>query len=134
MKSGSVSKNDAFYTGDQGMVCGIAGDNQSCPRKRVACYFPNWAYPRHSIEHLDVNICTHVIYSFAILSLSTHTMVPQDDWVDIQLGHYKQCVELKKKNPKLKAIIALGGWTDSQDKNKYKTLLSSASRRATFIQ
>jgi len=34
----------------------------------------------------------------------------------------------------LKAIIALGGWTDSQDKNKYKTLLSSASRRATFIQ
>ena len=61
-------------------------------------------------------------------------MVPHDDRVDIQLGHYKQCVELKKKNPKLKAIIALGGWTDSRDINKYKMLLSSASRRATFTQ
>src|SRR6266487_4630761 len=79
--------------------------------KKVVCYWPNW---RHSTLHpqdIDANLCTHINYAFAILDphlLTIKLYEPQDDKFISQIN------ALKKKNPDLKLLISLGGWTDSE--------------------
>ena len=70
---------------------------------------------KHLVDDIDVNICTHVIYSFAVLNPTTYEMKVFDSWLDLDLNNYANFVGLKSKNPNVKLIIALGGWTDSQN-------------------
>lgn len=98
---------------------------------RFVCYYPNWSF---SPDNIDPNLCTHLIYSFASLDEATFTMVPSDTRTDIRNGWYLQFTGLKAKNPQLKTMIALGGWTDSTDgTNKYSKLVSSDANIAKFV-
>jgi chitinase len=47
-------------------------------------------------------------------------------------GHYKKVVNLKQKNPKLKVLIAIGGW--SEDSGKYSDMVDKPENRKVFIQ
>ena len=42
-------------------------------------------------------------------------------------------VLLKNKNPDLKVILAVGGWSDSGD-NKYSLLVNSPTNRRNFVR
>ena len=62
-----------------------------------------------------------------------------DTWLDLEEGgglkNYQVFMELRRQNPNVKLIIALGGWTDSQDnKAAYKMIMSTAANRAQFIK
>ena len=90
---------------------------------------------KHLVDDIDVNICTHVIYSFAVLNPTTYEMKVFDSWLDLNLNNYANFVGLKSKNPNVKLIIALGGWTDSQNNaNAYKTMFADSAKRLNFAK
>ena len=86
---------------------------------KIVCYFTNWAtyrqvlgfaLPRHNHplmfalqggqgkfdpEHIDPNICTHIIYGFAVLDSNTLLMKSHDPYADLTDG--KPDLRLKDK-------------------------------------
>jgi chitinase len=102
------------------------------------CYFPNWSTYRSGIgkfgvDNINPNLCTHVIYAFAVLDAASFNMKVYDSNVDINSQFYAKFVALKSQNPKLKVLIALGGATDSQG-GKYTQLVSSQSKIDSFVK
>lgn len=73
------------------------------------------------------------MYAFAVLDGSTYTIKTFDSWTDISLQGYAKFVGLKTKNPSLKTMISIGGWTDSHDGAKYSNLVASTTRINTFV-
>ena len=89
----------------------------------------------YNVDNIDPNMCTHLIYGFAVLDPKTFTIKPADPWGDIDDPNnpgYAKFVALKKKNPQLTTMIAIGGWTDSED-GKYSQLVSDSTNIATFV-
>lgn len=55
---------------------------------KVVCYFTNWAWyrqegGRYVPEDIDADLCTHIIYGFAVLDGSSLTIKTHDSWADI---------------------------------------------------
>lgn len=122
---------------------------------RIVCYFPNWGYHRtggivtslnwsflnvaitgdgrYVVDDVDPSLCTHVIYAFAKLDGTSYTIQPNDETVDIDSGFYQKFVELKFKNPKLVTMIAIGGFDDSNDGDKYSRLVRNSNNIRTFV-
>ncbi len=51
--------------------------------KRVVCYYPNWAYYRtgagkYTVDDVDPGLCTHVVYSFAVLNTANFGVKAHD--------------------------------------------------------
>jgi len=111
-----------------------------CGDKKVVCYYPNWAYYRRGkgkflIEDINVHMCTHLVYSFVVLQTQKFTVKIFDKWLDIDLKNYEKFIAMKKKNPKLKVLVAIGGWTDSQNHaGAYSKLFRNEANRATFVK
>ncbi|CAG7827268.1 unnamed protein product, partial [Allacma fusca] len=78
---------------------------------------------------INSNLCTHVIYGFAVLDPNELLIKVFDPWADIDNRFYEQIVALKSKG--IKVSIAIGGWNDSLG-DKYSRLVSSPSARAKF--
>ncbi|XP_059479869.1 probable chitinase 10 [Neocloeon triangulifer] len=105
---------------------------------KVICYFTNWAIYRPGIgkyraEDIDTNLCTHVLYGFAVLDGSTLTIKSHDPWADFDdgLALYSKVSALRQKG--VKVLLALGGWNDSLG-DKYSRLVSTQSSRSRFIK
>ncbi|KAF5303798.1 hypothetical protein FQR65_LT08134 [Abscondita terminalis] len=103
---------------------------------KVVCYFTNWAWYRQEAgkyvpEDIDPNLCTHVVYGFAVLDPNTLTIKPHDSWADIDNNFYTRVTAYKSKG--VKVLIAIGGWNDSLG-NKYSRLVNDPSLRARFIE
>lgn len=102
----------------------------------MVCYFTNWAWYRPGIgkykpDDIDANLCTHIVYGFAVLNGQTLTMKTHDPWADVDNNFYTRVVEYKKKG--IKVSIAIGGWNDSLG-DKYSRLVRDAAARARFIE
>ena len=105
---------------------------------KVVCYFTNWGHYREgraqfSPRDVDPSLCTHINYGFAVLHPENLTVVPLDDWTDIQNKFYSQLVGLRKSNPRLKVLLAVGGWNDSEG-DKYSRLVASQENIARFVE
>lgn len=103
---------------------------------KVVCYFTNWAWYRKGLgrytpDDINTDLCTHVIYGFAVLDYSELTLRTHDSWADIDNNFYTRVSGLKSKG--IKVSLALGGWNDSQG-DKYSRLVRSAVARAKFIR
>ncbi|XP_076244080.1 putative chitinase 10 [Calliopsis andreniformis] len=103
---------------------------------KVICYFTNWAWYRQEggkflPEDIDVNLCTHVLYGFAVLDGSQLTIKSHDPWADIDNKFYERIAALKSKG--IKVLMAIGGWNDSAG-DKYSRLVNSPSARRKFIE
>ena len=97
--------------------------------------FPMVGQGNFKVGNIDVNLCTHLVYAFAVLNTQSFTLKIFDDWLDKSLKNYEKFVDLKKSNPNLKTLIAIGGWTDSQ-KNaaSYKKMFKSKSLMQKFAR
>lgn len=54
---------------------------------KVVCYFTNWAWYRQSggkylPSDIDPNLCTHIVYGFAVLNGDELIIKPHDSWAD----------------------------------------------------
>ena len=112
-------------------------ESESKAPMRVGCYYSSSSYWRredkYTVENIQADLCTHIIYSFMLLDPVTFLMKIGDDQLDVQLGNIKNFTDLKKTNPGVKLIVALGGWNDSRKPGLYSTLLASPSKRAAFV-
>ncbi|XP_054011753.1 probable chitinase 10 [Hylaeus anthracinus] len=103
---------------------------------KVICYFTNWAWYRQEggkflPEDIDTDLCTHVLYGFAVLDGSQLTIKSHDPWADIDNKFYERIAALKSKG--IKVLMAIGGWNDSAG-DKYSRLVNSPSARRRFIE
>ena len=112
-------------------------ESESKAPMRVGCYYSSSSYWRredkYTVENIQADLCTHIIYSFVLLDPETFLMKIGDDQLDVQLGNIKNFTDLKKTNPGVKLMVALGGWNDSRKPGLYSTLLASPSKRAAFV-
>lgn len=86
-----------------------------------------------TVDMIDPSLCTHYIYSFAKLNdVTCDSIEVLDEWADINLKGYEKFVALKDKNPNIKTMIAIGGWTDSLT-DKYSQLVANPDKIANFV-
>ena len=53
--------------------------------------FTNWAYYRkkggkYTPDDIDIDLCTHIVYGFAVLDKNTFQMIAHDSYVDEDKG------------------------------------------------
>lgn len=51
------------------------------------CYFTNWAWYRQGVgkylpSDIDPDLCTHIVYGFAVLNGNQLVIKPHDSWAD----------------------------------------------------
>ncbi|XP_028265606.1 acidic mammalian chitinase-like [Parambassis ranga] len=100
---------------------------------RLVCYFTNWSQYRPGQgkflpSDLDPNLCTHLIYAFSGINEANELVTIE--WNDEEL--YKSFNGLKQRNPNLKTLLAVGGWTFGTQ--KFTTMVSTQASRNAFIQ
>lgn len=83
------------------------------------------------MENIDPTLCTHVIYSFTGLTESGEVAI-LDTWNEISLNALTRFVNLKKLNPKLKVLVAMGGY--NQGSVTYSRVASSATLRSAMVE
>lgn len=81
-------------------------------------------------ENIDIKLCTHIIYSYAVLDDETLVMKPRDHVIDIDMKMYERVTKFKTLGKKV--LIALGGKMDSRG-DKYGKLLTDTTARKHFI-
>ncbi|KAK2186799.1 hypothetical protein NP493_188g01013 [Ridgeia piscesae] len=105
------------------------------PNYKRICYYTNWGQYRPKLgkflpEDIDPTLCTHIIYAFGMLK---HNKLKAFEWNDEtkpwRVGMFDRVIALKKKNPALKVLLAVGGWT-AGTKEMGKMLASAANRTA----
>lgn len=91
---------------------------------KVIAYYPAWGlYLNEPLSKQSVSQLTHINYAFA--NISDGQVVLGDPNADLQ--NFKQLRQLKAANPKLRALISVGGWTWSGGFSD--AALTSASRQ-----
>jgi chitinase len=84
-------------------------------------------------EQIDPFLCTHVIYSFA--KVTGNSLAPYE-WNDLSepwmRGMYERTIDLKKQNPSLKVLLAVGGWTHGS--GPFSVMVNNPTSRAAFVQ
>ncbi|KAK3917613.1 putative chitinase 10, partial [Frankliniella fusca] len=104
---------------------------------KVVCYYTNWSQYRPKVgkftpEDIEADLCTHVIFAFGWLKKGKlSSFESNDETKDGKLGLYERIMALKKANPKLKVLLAIGGW--SFGTQKFKDMSKSRYARQTFI-
>ncbi|XP_030277720.1 acidic mammalian chitinase-like [Sparus aurata] len=106
---------------------------QTVSSTKLVCYFTNWSQYRPGTgrflpSNVDPNLCTHLIYAFAIISPSSE--LTTYEWNDDVL--YKSFNELKHINPQLKTLLAVGGWNFGT--TQFTNMVTNPANRQRFIQ
>jgi chitinase len=106
-------------------------------QERVIGYWEAWNSDRpcgrQSIGEIPVEYLTHLYVSFAYIS--TDFKITNMD--DIATSVYRDVGAVKQRNPNVKLVIALGGWTFSDPgpwQDVFPTMVSTKENRATFIK
>lgn len=105
--------------------------------RKIVCYYTNWSQYRPKVgkfvpENIDPFVCTHVIFAFGWMK--NNKVSPFDSTDDTKGGKkglYQRVTELKSQNPRLKVLLAIGGWSFGTE--KFKTMASNKYNRRLFI-
>jgi chitinase len=103
----------------------------------VVCYYTNWSQYRNEggkffPENIDPFLCTHIIYAFA--KITNGQLAPfewNDESTDWSKGMYERTIDLKKINPNLKILLAVGGWT--MESTDFSNMVTTDAARASFV-
>lgn len=81
---------------------------------KVVCYYTNWSQYRLKVgkfspEDIIPDLCTHIIFAFGWLKKGKlSSFESNDETKDGKPGLYERMENLKKANPKLKTLLAIG--------------------------
>ncbi|CAL1532903.1 unnamed protein product [Lymnaea stagnalis] len=83
--------------------------------KKIFCYYSSFAQTRHGVgyfipENINPFLCTHIIYAFVDISSDGRDLRPFNRNDQGENGLYARTQALKKVNPELKVLLAVGGW------------------------
>uniref|UniRef100_A0A8K9VB68 chitinase n=1 Tax=Oncorhynchus mykiss TaxID=8022 RepID=A0A8K9VB68_ONCMY len=100
---------------------------------KLVCYFTNWSQYRPGTgkylpANVDPNLCTHLIYAFSMINHNNELVTYE--WNDDVL--YQSFNGLKKQNPALKTLLAVGGWNFGS--SQFTIMVSTPANRQKFIQ
>ena len=104
---------------------------------KIVCYYTNWSQYRVKIgkflpEDIPADLCTHIIFAFGWLKKGKlSSFESNDETKDGKIGLYSRILGLKKANPSLKILLAIGGW--SFGTQKFKEMSGTRYARQTFI-
>ncbi|KAJ8928194.1 hypothetical protein NQ314_019257 [Rhamnusium bicolor] len=117
-------------------VAWLSSEIVSAATDKVVCYHGTWSRYRNgngqfTVSDIDPTLCTHIIYSFVGIN-TDGTINLLDRALDITNGNFANFVSLKKRNSKVKTLVAVGGWNEGS--LKYSNVAASSSLRANFIQ
>ncbi|KAL3273802.1 hypothetical protein HHI36_015230 [Cryptolaemus montrouzieri] len=104
---------------------------------KIVCYYTNWSQYRTKVakftpEDILPDLCTHIIFAFGWLKKGKlSSFESNDETKDGKTGLYDRINKLKKSNPKLKTLLAIGGW--SFGTQKFKDMAKTRYARQTFI-
>jgi chitinase len=106
-------------------------------------WYQSWATYRESDcnpvppSALDASAYTHLAYSFGGIN-ENFELEPYNGDFQGEEPLYSEFVGLKRKNPQLKALIAVGGWTFSDPNlpttTRFSDMVLTAERRAIFVE
>jgi len=104
--------------------------------RKVVCYYANWAVYRQgdakfTPQNINPYLCTHLIYAFGGLG-KDDSIVPFDEYQDIEKGGYGKFAALKTYNKDLKTMLAIGGWNEGS--KRFSPLVADPHRRQVFIK
>ena len=122
---------------------------QSAPKtveRRFVAYFTDWAYNKEQNQYYTADMMpwdkiTHINYAFAKVNAATNKIDFIDKAAATELefegqtsdfpykGHFNVINSYKKKYPKVKSLISVGGWAASQE---FFPMMSTAEGRETF--
>lgn len=95
---------------------------------KLVCY---WLHGNGPVTNIDVQICTHVHYSF--VTLDSNSLVMRFQAGGEENGDLKNLQAMRSQNPSLKIVAALGGGGDGGD-GKYGRMVLNAQSRANFVK
>lgn len=114
-----------------------ASGQQTQPKLKTIGYFPGWSGygSAYSVADVPGDKLTHVIYSFANISESGEIAVG-DVRLDVEgindrPGQFEQFAALKKRHPKLRCLICVGGWTWSE---RFSDMAATPQSRRRFAK
>ncbi|XP_071130020.1 chitinase-3-like protein 1 [Mytilus edulis] len=105
---------------------------------RRVCYYTNWAQYRPGTgkyvpEDMNAHLCTHIIYSFA--KLNGNRLAPfewNDDSTEWMKGMYAKFNAIKTQNPRIKSLLAIGGWNMGSE--PFTQMVKTSKSRQEFAQ
>ncbi|KAL3875562.1 hypothetical protein ACJMK2_033503 [Sinanodonta woodiana] len=107
-----------------------------CSELKRVCYYTNWSQYRSSPakfypENVDYNLCTHLIYAFATMN-GNHLKAYEwnDESTDWMKGMYERFQNIKKHNPAIKTLLAVGGWNMASE--PFTRMVATAAGRREF--
>lgn len=83
----------------------------------------------YTAEDIPVKALTHINYAFGEIEPDTYQLVLQEP--EKALENLKELRRLRQKNPDLKIILSVGGWSDS---NCFSDVAAVPENRETFAQ
>merc|ERR1711899_448690 len=134
------SGTSSSSSSSRGSSSPISAPKLSAPNSdgyKLVCYYTNWSQYRPKKgkflpENIEPHLCTHLIFAFGWIKEGRLTSFEKNDVSgDGKAGLYQRVVGLKAKNPKLKVILAIGGW--SFGTSKFKEVAETRFSRQTFI-
>jgi len=113
-----------------------SSDSAVVDDRKVVCYYANWAVYRKgdakfTPQNINPYLCTHLIYAFGGLGRDD-SIVPFDEYQDIEKGGYGRFAALKTYNKDLKTLLAIGGWNEGS--RRFSPLVADPDRRQVFIK
>ncbi|XP_047998532.1 acidic mammalian chitinase-like isoform X1 [Leguminivora glycinivorella] len=104
----------------------------------VTCYYGTWANGRSGkgrfgVSDLPTHLCTHIVYSFLTLDGTSGGIVaPKESTVEGKGNSVSDLIALKKKNPELKILAAIGGWNEAS--TNFSAVVNDKTKRALFVK
>lgn len=112
--------------------------------RRVVCNYETKSRLREGQGKFDLaalepalQYCTHLIYGYAAIKDDTLKLVPLNEQFDVIKDNYRHVTDLKRRYPKLKVLLSVGGNEDisgeGSEKNlKYREILETSTHRLAF--
>ncbi|KXJ84884.1 glycoside hydrolase superfamily, partial [Microdochium bolleyi] len=135
-KFGFCGTTDEFCAGKEVVKPRCSSEGRKV--QRVVGYFESWAPGRacqaFQPEDVPIGVYSHLIFAFAGIDPVTFEIVP-GSLQDLEL--YRRVTALKKKDPDLKVLIAVGGWAFNDPgptATTFSDMARSAINRMKFAQ